>query len=116
MYLILKHYVDRYNIYFAYGPTKVEKQVHGTAINFVIVCMFLLQINLLAYITSAGLGSHTSGLQVFCILGFCISAALFIGQIFFNMCANFSPIIYKVRPISTMGYLLENILEYAYFI
>lgn len=36
-------------MYFAYGPTKVEKEVHGTAINYVIVCMFMLQINLLAF-------------------------------------------------------------------
>jgi hypothetical protein len=34
-------------------------------------------------------------LQVFSIIGFCITAALFIGQVFFNMCANFSPILYK---------------------
>jgi hypothetical protein len=101
--------VDRYNIYFAYGPTKVEKEVHGTAINFVIVCMFILQINLLAYVTTQGSDldpgelpakSEAKGLKVFCVVGFCITAALFISQIFFNMCANFSPILYSVSNLA----------------
>jgi len=105
VYLVFKHYVDRYNIYFAYGPTKVEKEVHGTAINFVIVCMFILQINLLAYVTTLGGTDSPSpkgeakGLKVFSVVGFCITAALFISQIFFNMCANFSPILYRVSGL-----------------
>jgi len=39
--------------------------------------------------------SEAKGLKVFCVVGFCITAALFISQIFFNMCANFSPILYR---------------------
>lgn len=102
----MKHFVDRYNMYFAYGPTKVEKEVHGTAINYVIVCMFLLQINLLAYVNvhleatnkddKGVIQPQMKGLKVFSVIGFCITAALFMGQVFFNMCANFSPILYKV--------------------
>ncbi|OXA60909.1 CSC1-like protein 2 [Folsomia candida] len=123
VYLVFKHYVDRYNIYFAYGPTKVEKEVHGTAINFVIVCMFILQINLLAYVTTQGSDtedlpskSEAKGLKVFCVVGFCITAALFISQIFFNMCANFSPILYSrmsqeglnLNPVIRNGDAISN--------
>ncbi len=106
VYLLMKHFVDRYNMYFAYGPTKVEKEVHGTAINYVIVCMFLLQINLLAYVNvhlesqsddKGAIQPQMKGLKVFSVIGFCITAALFMGQVFFNMCANFSPILYKVN-------------------
>ncbi|CAL8099974.1 unnamed protein product [Orchesella dallaii] len=103
VYLLMKHFVDRYNMYFAYAPTKVEKEVHGTAINFVIVCMFMLQINLLAYVLvhlepddkTGPNQPQMKGLKVFSVVGFCITAALFMGQVFFNMCANFSPILYK---------------------
>lgn len=105
LYLILKHFVDRYNIYFAYAPCKVEKHVHGTAVNFVIMCMFMLQANLLAYVhfhigtaqlhehkLEKGKNSEIRALQVFSLLGFAATAALFLGQICFNVCADFSPI------------------------
>lgn len=108
LYLILKHLVDRYNIYFAYAPCKVEKEVHATAVNFVIMSMFMLQINLLAYLHfhigghSRNDGSHKDSnskeisdlryLQVFSLLGFSVTAALFLGQVCFNVCADFSPI------------------------
>ena len=39
----MKHLVDRYNIYFAYGPSKIDKDIHASAINFVIVGVILLQ-------------------------------------------------------------------------
>ena len=43
VYLIMKHLVDRYNIYFAYGPSKIDKDIHASAINFVMVAVILLQ-------------------------------------------------------------------------
>ncbi|XP_071780296.2 osmosensitive cation channel TMEM63C [Centroberyx gerrardi] len=46
LYVILKHMVDRYNIYYAYVPTKLSQRIHRAAINQVIVapilCMFWL--------------------------------------------------------------------------
>ncbi|CAG7832083.1 unnamed protein product [Allacma fusca] len=94
LYTVMKHYVDRYNVYFAYAPCKVEKEVHVTAINFVVVTMFLLQIIMLAYVNTKQDDSNKL-LQVFSILGFCITTSFFIGQVFFNMCTNFSPISYQ---------------------
>lgn len=119
----MKHFVDRYNMYFAYGPTKVEKEVHGTAINYVIVCMFLLQINLLAYVNvhlesgnddKGTMQPQMKGLKVFSVIGFCITAALFMGQVFFNMCANFSPILYKVKTVKYLAYLYKLIINCAH--
>ena len=43
VYLLMKHLVDRYNIYFAYGPSRIDKDIHASAINFVIVGVILLQ-------------------------------------------------------------------------
>jgi len=48
--MLLKHYVDRYNIYFAYRPSKINRRIHTTAINFVITSLFILQMMLLVYI------------------------------------------------------------------
>jgi len=43
---VLKHMVDRYNIYYAYIPTKLSQQIHSAAISQVVVapilCMFWL--------------------------------------------------------------------------
>lgn len=46
LYVILKHMVDRYNIYYAYVPTKLNQRIHTAAISQVtvapILCMFWL--------------------------------------------------------------------------
>ncbi|CAL4071629.1 unnamed protein product, partial [Meganyctiphanes norvegica] len=47
LYMIFKHLVDKYNIYFAYGPSKISKSIHVSAVNFVIVAIVLLQFSLL---------------------------------------------------------------------
>ena len=35
--------MDRYNIYFAYKPSKIDQHIHASAVNFVIVAVILLQ-------------------------------------------------------------------------
>ncbi|XP_061824757.2 calcium permeable stress-gated cation channel 1 isoform X2 [Nerophis lumbriciformis] len=46
LYVILKHMVDRYNIYYAYVPTKLNQRIHRAAIHQVILapilCIFWL--------------------------------------------------------------------------
>lgn len=46
LYMLLKHLVDRYNIYYAYIPTKLSQSIHTAAVSQVIVapvlCMFWL--------------------------------------------------------------------------
>jgi hypothetical protein len=91
LYIVMKHFVDRYNIYYAYAPCNVDKEVHVTAINFAVVTMFLLQVVMMAFVISTPEDTNRL-LDVFCILVFCITTAFFIGQIFFNMCTNFSVI------------------------
>ncbi|XP_076834531.1 osmosensitive cation channel TMEM63C isoform X2 [Brachyhypopomus gauderio] len=41
LYLILKHIVDRYNIYYAYVPTKLSQNVHSAAVKQVLVAPIL---------------------------------------------------------------------------
>ena len=46
LYVVLKHMVDRYNIYYAYVPTRLSQPIHRAAIAQVIVapilCIFWL--------------------------------------------------------------------------
>lgn len=49
VYLSFKHLVDRYNIYFAYKPSKINKHIHASAINFVVISVILLQVNIVFF-------------------------------------------------------------------
>nr|XP_028574741.1 calcium permeable stress-gated cation channel 1 isoform X4 [Podarcis muralis] len=46
LYMLLKHMVDRYNIYYVYIPTKLNQRIHTAAVSQVVVapilCMFWL--------------------------------------------------------------------------
>ncbi|CAM2116136.1 unnamed protein product [Caretta caretta] len=46
LYMLLKHMVDRYNIYYVYIPTKLNQRIHSAAVSQVVVapilCMFWL--------------------------------------------------------------------------
>ena len=46
---VSQHYVDKYNIYFAYGPSRTGKNIHATAVNFVMISILLLQLVLLFF-------------------------------------------------------------------
>lgn len=59
VYIIFKHLVDRYNIYFAYGPSRIDKDTHNTAINFVVIAGMLLQLSVL-FFSVLRLGKLTS--------------------------------------------------------
>ena len=50
LYMILKHMTDRYNLYFGYIPTKVDKRIHKTAVTFAIVAFIMLQFWVLFFI------------------------------------------------------------------
>ena len=46
MYMLLKHLVDRYNMYYAYLPSNLTKKIHSAAVTQVvaapILCLFWL--------------------------------------------------------------------------
>ncbi|GAB6020649.1 hypothetical protein CHUAL_003319 [Chamberlinius hualienensis] len=91
VYMCFKHCVDRHNIIFAYGPSKISKHIHGTAINFVVVSLLLLQMMLMFFsIIRRGL----NGVTIFSLVFFCICSLIFMGQLFFNLFKGFSPILY----------------------
>ncbi len=50
LYMIIKHLVDRYNLYFGYIPTKVDKRIHKTAVTIAIGSFIMLQFCILFFI------------------------------------------------------------------
>lgn len=47
--VMFKYLVDKYNIYYAYKPSRINKNIHISAINFVLVSILLLQLSLLFF-------------------------------------------------------------------
>lgn len=70
LYMLLKHMVDRYNIYYVYIPTRLNHRIHSAAVNQVvtapILCMFWL---LFFSILRLGKWSFTKPSVSYCILG-----------------------------------------------
>jgi len=93
LYMILKHCVDRYNIYFAYGPSKISSRIHASAINIVIISITLQQ---LSFTSLSILRQGFNDVSVFSLIGFCVTLLFLSAQIFLNWCRGFSPISYQV--------------------
>eukprot|EP00091_Calanus_sinicus_P000165 TRINITY_DN10091_c0_g1_i1.p1 TRINITY_DN10091_c0_g1~~TRINITY_DN10091_c0_g1_i1.p1 ORF type:complete len:131 (+),score=16.35 TRINITY_DN10091_c0_g1_i1:312-704(+) len=80
------------------GP-KINKNIHGCAVNCVIISLLLQQLMLLFFNT---IRSRESGLlpprAIFSITMFTIFSLLFLVQIFFHMFKGMSPIQYMQQP------------------
>ena len=50
IFMILKHFADRYNIYFGYLTTKCDKNTHRSAITFTLFAITLSQFYILFFV------------------------------------------------------------------
>ncbi|KAJ8390830.1 hypothetical protein AAFF_G00099620 [Aldrovandia affinis] len=76
VYLVLKHLVDRYNIYYAYVPTKLSQRIHSAAVSQVTVGPVLCLVWLL-FLSVLRLGTmRPITLFTFVSLLFCIAFSL----------------------------------------
>ncbi|XP_063427762.1 calcium permeable stress-gated cation channel 1-like isoform X1 [Mytilus trossulus] len=82
LYMIFKHAVDRYNIYFAYKRSRINKYIHQTAINFVVVAVIMLQCNIVFFTIVRSEG--TNAVFVFSAVCLFLSLIIFIGKAFFG--------------------------------
>lgn len=96
-YLVMKHGVDRYNLYYAYKRSKINKNIHATAVNCVIVSLLIQQLILLFFNTVRG---STAARSIFSITMFSIFLILFVAQMFFHVFKGISPIQYTYNPTS----------------
>ncbi|CAH1793257.1 unnamed protein product [Owenia fusiformis] len=95
LYLILKHLVDRYNIYFAYGPSKIDKNIHTSAINFVIVAVIMLQFCIVFFTVLRS--ENTYGLTVFSLVALFLTLIIFVGRLCFGWFKGFGPLSYSFQ-------------------
>ncbi|XP_014661822.1 PREDICTED: CSC1-like protein 2 [Priapulus caudatus] len=88
LYLTMKHAVDRYNIYFAYAPSKISRRIHATGISYVVLSVVLLQMSLLFF---SMLRIGTVGQTAF--LGACllVTIIVYVGRMTFGWFNQLSP-------------------------
>ncbi|XP_062433123.1 calcium permeable stress-gated cation channel 1 isoform X5 [Rhea pennata] len=96
LYMLLKHMVDRYNIYYVYIPTKLNQRLHVAAISQVVVapifCMFWL-----LFFSVLRLGpTRPVTLFTFVVLLSCIIFS------FFGLCLK------KLQPRKPSSYQMSN--------
>merc|ERR1719195_1830621 len=96
-YFIMKHGVDRYNIYFAYKRSKINKNIHGCAVNCVCISLLIQQLMLLFFNTIRNKNETLLPPRaIFSITMFTIFCLLFLAQMFFHAFKGISPIQYTV--------------------
>ena len=99
-YLVMKHGVDRYNLYYAYKRSKINKNIHATAVNMVIVSLLIQQLILLFFNIIRGRAENNTLLSaraIFSITMLSIFVLLFLAQVFFHIFKGFSPIQYTYQ-------------------
>ncbi|XP_071521938.1 calcium permeable stress-gated cation channel 1 isoform X2 [Panulirus ornatus] len=93
LYMVFKHLVDKYNIYFAYGPSRISKNIHTSAINFVIVSIVFLQLSLLFFsLVRQGLKKL---ITIYSIVLLVITCLVFVTHNAFHWFKDLSPVEYK---------------------
>ncbi|XP_062973966.1 calcium permeable stress-gated cation channel 1 isoform X2 [Elgaria multicarinata webbii] len=102
LYILLKHMVDRYNIYYVYLPTKLNQRIHSAAVNQVvaapILCMFWL-----LFFSILRLGSiHPITIFTGVVLLCCILSS------FFGLCLK------KLHPRQPSSYQMSEQSEGAF--
>ncbi|XP_059351979.1 calcium permeable stress-gated cation channel 1-like isoform X3 [Daphnia carinata] len=92
VYVLLKHFVDRYNIFFAYAPSRINKNIHTSAINFVMIAFLILQLTLFFF---SMLRYGLKGVTIFALVGFCATLFLVVVQASFRWFRGLAPISYR---------------------
>ncbi|XP_075213125.1 transmembrane protein 63 isoform X2 [Lycorma delicatula] len=112
LYMVMKHYVDRYNIYFAYGPSKINHQIHTTAINYVIVSIVLLQAS---FMSLSLLRRGLNIISIFSLAGFIVTILVGFAHSFLNCCGAFSPVCHQGGPSpENVGSPRHNVLRHQF--
>ena len=97
LYFVIKHLVDRYNLIYAYKPTKISKKIHKTVINFFVLSTVILQFFMMILIAirtksfaqfQLNLSSKSS---VSCLLFF-LSVNVYSSALWSETCKKLNPI------------------------
>ncbi|XP_042299372.1 calcium permeable stress-gated cation channel 1 [Sceloporus undulatus] len=102
LYMLLKHMVDRYNIYYVYIPTKLNQRIHSAAVSQVVVAPILCMFWLL-FFSILRLGSdHPITIFTCAVLLSCIFCSIF------GMCLK------KLHPRKPSSYQMSEQSEGAF--
>ncbi|KAJ8248609.1 hypothetical protein GJAV_G00243830 [Gymnothorax javanicus] len=105
MYMLLKHLVDRYNMYYAYLPTKLDKKIHSGAVNQVVAAPILCLFWLLFFSTvRAGVRAPTS---MFTLVVLIITIVVCLSHVCFGHFKYLSAHNYKIDAPEVDG-IMEN--------
>lgn len=92
VYMVIKHLIDRYNIYYVYNPSKINSKIHSTAIMFVHIAFLMMQAQIFT-VTLVRTGySRVFALALFVFL---VSLLVFSGHFFFYMFRNINHLTYR---------------------
>jgi len=100
VYVSLKHFVDRYNIFFAYAPSRINKNIHTSAIYFVLAAFWVLQLTLLFF---SLLRYGLYGVTIFALVGCVLTFLLVVFQAWFRRFRSLAPISYRVSQDKTLA-------------
>ena len=100
VYVLLKHFVDRYNIFFAYAPSRINKDIHTSAIYFVLAAFWVLQLTLLFF---SLLRYGLYGVTIFALVGCVLTFLLVVFQAWFRRFRSLAPISYRVSQDNNLA-------------
>jgi hypothetical protein len=90
VYFVIKYYVDRYNLYFAYAPSRIRKSVHRSAISMVLGACVIGQVFLFMFLFVRTGGKRYIGKTIFMLTSIIITVIILAGHIFFGWFSTFS--------------------------
>uniref|UniRef100_A0A8C5FRC4 Transmembrane protein 63B n=1 Tax=Gadus morhua TaxID=8049 RepID=A0A8C5FRC4_GADMO len=95
MYMLLKHLADRYNMYYAYLPSKLDKKIHSGAVNQVVAAPILCLFWLLFFSTVRT--GFTAATSMFTFVVLIITIIICLSHVCFGHFKYLSAHNYKVR-------------------
>uniref|UniRef100_A0A8D0D690 Transmembrane protein 63B n=1 Tax=Sander lucioperca TaxID=283035 RepID=A0A8D0D690_SANLU len=113
MYMLLKHLADRYNMYYAYLPSKLDKKIHSGAVNQVVAAPILCLFWLLFFSTvRSGFSAATS---MFTFIVLVITIIICLSHVCFGHFKYLSAHNYKVHflnsPVFETSIIYPNLEE-----
>uniref|UniRef100_A0A673CG23 CSC1-like protein 1 n=1 Tax=Sphaeramia orbicularis TaxID=375764 RepID=A0A673CG23_9TELE len=107
LYMLLKHLVDKHNLYFAYLPARLDRQVHMGAVNQALAAPLICLIWLYFFsVLRTGFWAPTS---LFTLVVLCITVFICVSYTCFGLFKYLSPHNYKNTCNSTRINILINI-------
>lgn len=101
MYMLLKHLADRYNMYYAYLPSKLDKKIHSGAVNQVVAAPILCLFWLLFFSTVRSGFSAATSMFTFVVL--IITIIICLCHVIFGYFKYFSAHNYKIETEAVDG-------------